>query len=41
MELTDSKTELNLFFEPLEQEDRSPEREKSGIKIVRSSQRSS
>jgi hypothetical protein len=37
MELTDTKIELNLFFEPFEQEDRSPERENSVIKIVRSS----
>lgn len=41
MELTDSKSELNLFFEPFEQEERSPESKKSAIKIVRSSQRSS
>ena len=40
MELTDSRTELNLFFEPYEREERL-EQERSTIKIVRSSQQGS
>jgi len=39
MELTDSRNELNLFFEPYEREE--VEKDRSTIKIVRSSQQGS